>query len=83
MIYILLPDNTVMNYDKEKLELAEAQEIIGGYVEMVYLYKGRVQMLVDEDGLRKGLAHNAFASVLSERPIVGKAILLAEKSLWD
>jgi len=61
--------------------LAKAQEIVGGYVEMITLAGGE-QLLVNEDGKRLGLPGNAEASNLAGCAIVGCAILLKEKAVW-
>ena len=37
---------------------------VGGYIEAVFLWSGRVTMYVNEEGLLKGLPHNARASWL-------------------
>ena len=71
--------------------LEEAQEIVGGYVEMVELNDlnlffhydtSLIQLLVDEEGLLKGLPVNNLASRLSGRTIVGSALFLVEGALW-
>ena len=71
--------------------LEEAQDIVGGYVEMVelrdlelfYHYDtSKIQMLVDEEGIMKSLPINETASRLSGRLIRGPALFLVEGALW-
>ncbi len=76
-----MPDPTVTYLYETPPTLEEAQKIVGGYVEMIYLPDGR-QMLVDEDGLSKYLARNLLASVVAGRPIVGRALILSDTAKW-
>ena len=62
--------------------LDTAQEIVGGFVELVCLQDG-AQMLVDEEGLLKGLPYNTTASAMAGKPIVGNVILLRDDARWD
>ena len=50
-----------------------------GWVEAVGLERGRI-MLVDEEGLLKGLPFNKKASELAVRTIVGKVIVCDRKA---
>ena len=57
--------------------LDEVQAHVGGYVEMVSIPGNSANvLLVDEEGLLKGLAPNRLASLLACRPIVGPALAL-------
>ena len=67
----------VIEDKKEKIDLEKAQEIIGGYVEVVRLPKGQGKLLVDEEGLLKRLPLNREASILAKQLIVGNAIYFA------
>ena len=51
---------------------------VGGYIEAVFLWSGRVTMYVHEEGLLKGLRHNARASWLrpKDQALVGDVLLL-------
>ena len=60
---------------REPLTLEDMQEIVGGYIQVVYLENGE-QLIVDEDGLMKQKFPNRKASILAQRLIVGVAILL-------
>ena len=62
--------------------IEQAQEFFGGgYVELVKTQSG-VQLLIDEDGLMKGLRVNPVASYLYGGKIVGKAIVLQGEAKW-
>lgn len=61
--------------------LAEAQAMIGGYVQLA-IDEPEMQVLVDEDGDSKQLSLNTKASDLCKFPIVGNAIVLKGKAMW-
>jgi len=65
----------------ECVTLEQAQEIVGGYVEMVLLNNGD-QMLVDEEGLLKSKQSNPIATIIAKRHIVGNVIILSGKARW-
>lgn len=54
---------------------AMKKAIGGGYIEPVYLQSGNM-MIVDEDGLMKGLPFNAHASAVAGFDIVGMAVFV-------
>lgn len=57
----------------------EAAKIIDGYIEIAHGQDeiGRFQMLVDEDGISRGLPHNKAASMIYKvSPIFGTVIVL-------
>ena len=58
--------------------LEELQELVGGYIEVVYIKNGD-QLIVDEDGLMRQKFPNEDASILAGKPIVGNAVLLKGK----
>jgi len=62
--------------------LKEAQQIVGGYVEMQTLPNGD-QLLIDEDGGMKGLTKNHQASFLLGMVVVGPALLLRGDARWE
>jgi hypothetical protein len=78
-----------MNKDKAKLTvlrecrptLKEAQDLIGGYVEMIEGKEG-FQLLMDEDGRDKYLPINLNASAMAGRTIVGNVIALFGDARW-
>jgi hypothetical protein len=54
--------------------LRRMQEMVGGYIEFVYVEGNRI-LIVNEEGLLEGLDHNKQATEISGMPIVGDAIL--------
>ena len=63
--------------------LEEAQKIVGGYVEMVRSPTDpSIQILVNEEGLLRGLPFNEHATELCGTGIVGPAIILKGKARW-
>ena len=63
--------------------LAEAQEIVGGYVEIVQLPNcPGIQMLVNEEGLIHRMEFNPEASDMAGKIIVGPALILIGTSRW-
>ena len=61
--------------------LKEAQDIVGGYVEMV-IDTDLMQLMVDEEGLLKNLPFNPEASKMADRHIVGSALVLKGAAMW-
>jgi hypothetical protein len=61
-------------------DLKTLQAAVEGYIEGVPLVPetGYVLMYCNEDGLRKRLAPNPFASTMALRPIVGDVVLLTQ-----
>lgn len=60
--------------------LREVQGHVGGLVELVRLRGTTDIMLVDEEGLLKGLPPNYKATALAGRVIVGTAIVIPSKT---
>ena len=73
----------VHTFDKEEPTLAEAQKLIGGYVEMIFPSDGS-QLLVDEEGMLKELLVNEEATKIAGEGhvIVGPAIHLKGDARW-
>lgn len=70
-------------FEDRKPTLSEAQEIVGGLVEMVRSpTKPDWQILVNEEGLLDGLPFNAEATELCGTGIVGPAIVLKGDAKW-
>ena len=67
---------------KKRPTLEEAQQMVGGYVEMV-VNRPDLQLLVDEDGLSKDLDVNHEASFIANQRIVGSVVILKDKAMWD
>ena len=78
------PELTTLFVDDEddSPTIEQAQEFFGGgYVQLVRTQSG-AQLLMDEDGLSKGLRVNPVASYLYGGKIVGKAIVLQGEAKW-
>jgi len=54
----------------------DAQEFLGGWVEIITTPTKKTFLMVDEEGLLKGLPPNITASMLAGQRIVGNAILV-------
>lgn len=69
---------TVILPDDGELDLDVAQAILGGYVEAITVQEDGAHKaaLINEDGLRLKLAHNAEASAVAGYGIVGPMIIL-------
>lgn len=78
----MMPNATVTIISDRKVSLEEAQEIVGGYVEIVPVYYDgfRAVMLVNEEGRLMGLLPNKQASEIAEQSIVGNVLLLTGKA---
>ena len=82
---VLHPEiSLLINWDLDKPPtLEEAQEIVGGYVEIALEdNKNEKQCLVNEEGLLLKLAFNELASKLCKKQLVGTALVLEGKSRW-
>ncbi len=63
--------------------LSEAQELVGGLVELVRSPTDpEIQILVNEEGLLRGLPFNEEASRLCDTGIVGDAVILKGEAKW-
>ena len=65
--------------DNKGLSLSEAQAFIGGYVERMQMPNGDI-LLVDEEGMMKGLPFNADMFVTYGVGVLGKAIIIKESA---
>jgi hypothetical protein len=54
--------------------LDNLQQVVGGYIELVYLPDSKI-MVVDEEGLLKFYPINQEASLLAQRMIVGDVVI--------
>jgi len=66
---------------KTRPTLAEAQEMIGGYVTFIVNEPDK-QVLVDEDGFAKELDKNHEATFVANTPVFGNAIVLKGDAMW-
>ena len=79
---------TKIRYIKEKPTLKKMQEIVGGFIEVVYLNDDEV-MIIDEDGKGKNKPVNAKATIQATRNkaifnndwIAGDVIIMPKKYL--
>jgi hypothetical protein len=70
-------------FNEEAPSLERAQELVGGLVEMVRSPTDpEIQILVNEEGLLRGLPFNEEASRLCDTGIVGDAIILKGEAKW-
>jgi len=68
----------------EQLTLEQAQDIVGGYVQLyVPPQNSHLQVLVNEDGISLKLPINHKASRLCGCTIVGNAIVLSGEARWQ
>jgi len=73
----------IKTFEHKKPTLAEAQEVVGGLVEMVRSPTNPdIQILVNEEGLLKGLPFNEEATELCGTGIVGNAVILKGDARW-
>ena len=68
-------------YQRPTLE--EAQKIVGGYIEVLTIRDGKMQILCNENGMVEGVGINDEASEIAGFPIAGNAIILSESAIWD
>lgn len=77
MIQLLKTDGTAKELSGP-LGLEQLQELVGGYIEIVFARVARkpAQFVVDEEGLLKDRPYNERASYLAGRPLVGDVVVL-------
>lgn len=56
--------------------LEALQSVVDGYIEAVTLIPGKAVMIVNEEGLLRGMAPNPTASMIAGAKIVGPAIVV-------
>ncbi|MGB1269878.1 MAG: DUF3846 domain-containing protein [Flavobacteriaceae bacterium] len=76
---VVLKSNGSRERDVKINSLKQMQELVGGYVEFVYL-NDKV-LIVNEEGLLYGLPRNNQATEIAGHPIVGDAILCGVNEL--
>lgn len=59
---------------ENKLEALQAA--VDGYIEVVTLVPDVAVMLVNEEGLMRGMPYNAFATLIAAQNIVGPALIV-------
>lgn len=77
----------VISEKSEKPTLEEAQEFVGGYLQMCPLmdapFDEKVQLFADEDGISKKLPVNPNATLTAGYPILGNVLILKGKACWS
>ena len=84
-----MTDTSITTLTDERPSLEKAQELVGGFVELIELNNGD-QMLVNEDGIFSGLPINEEATniallnsnALMQNGILGNAVLLQGNARW-
>lgn len=56
--------------------LEALQAAVDGYIETVPLVADKAVMIVNEEGLLRGMPYNAFATLIAARNIVGPALIV-------
>jgi hypothetical protein len=73
----------IKTFEHKQPTLEAAQEMVGGMVEMVRSPTNPdIQILVNEEGLLKGLPFNEEATELCGTGIVGNAVILKGDARW-
>lgn len=75
MKVLKLEDRSIIAADIENT-LESLQAAVDGYIEVVTLVPGRAVMIVNEEGLLRGLSPNPIASAVANTQIVGTAIIV-------
>ena len=84
---IILPDGSSEPMPeleaRSPARLKQLQDAVGGYIELIsgHSLGGNLAMIVNEEGLLKGLEMNQIASMLAGRIIVGPAVIFPMASL--
>ena len=70
----------INNRSVEEIEIENTlealQKEVGGYIETVTLVRGYAVMIVNEEGLLRGIPSNLTASAVAARKIVGPALVV-------
>lgn len=70
-----LEDRSIITADIENT-LEALQTAVDGYIEAVTLIPGKAVMIVNEEGLLRGMAPNPAASMIAKTKIVGPALIV-------
>ena len=70
-----LEDRSIITADIENT-LEALQSVVDGYIEVVTLVPGKAVMIVNEEGLLRGMAPNPIASNVANTQIVGPAVVV-------
>ena len=69
-------NGTTINDIEIENTLKALQQYVEGYIEAVTLVPGEVAMIVNEEGLLRGMQLNQLATVIASRMIVGPALIV-------
>lgn len=72
---LLINDRSVEGIEIENT-LEALQKAVDGYIETVTLVRGYAVMIVNEEGLLRGMPSNLAASAVAARKIVGPALVV-------
>ena len=72
---LLINDRSVEKIEIENT-LKALQKAVDGYIETVTLISGYAVMIVNEEGLLRGMPSNLTASAVAARKIVGPALVV-------
>lgn len=72
---LLINDRSVEEIEIENT-LEALQKVVDGYIETVTLIGGYAVMIVNEEGLLRGMPSNLTASAVAARKIVGPALVV-------
>lgn len=75
MKVLKLEDRSIIAADIENT-LESLQAAVDGYIEVVTLVPGRAVMIVNEEGLLRGMTPNPIASAAANTQIVGPAVVV-------
>lgn len=75
---LLINDRSVEEIEIENT-LEALQKAVDGYIETVTLIGGYAVMIVNEEGLLRGMPSNLTASAIAARKIVGPALVVGVK----
>lgn len=70
-----LEGHSIITADIENT-LEALQSVVDGYIEVVTLVPGKAVMIVNEEGLLRGMAPNPIASNVANTQIVGPAVVV-------
>ena len=76
---IMHVNGSITDLDGKPKSLKELQKIVGGYIEFTKIPNGDT-MVVNEEGIPKGLPINPGATLLAKKPIFGDVIVCPQVS---
>lgn len=63
----------------KQVTLPQAQQIVGGWIQAIWIANDQKQMVVNEDGISLKLKPNGYASRLAGQQILGDALVVTPK----